>query len=240
MTGNDQPPALVRSAEDLDEFYLEDGAPVTESSYQPENLTEKYIHQGLLKRFPGIQCVVHSHARSVIPFGIGGVPFRPTYHLPGSFIGEEAPVFEIADYYTRNDTQNLLISKLRFGEALANTFLTSAHNASAAALPEPDHDVVLQRGHGFTTVGTSIPQAVFRAVYTTWNAEIQSSAVTINDAAGQNRGVRYVMQQELADSSASYGEAYPREWNLWAAQVGVNPLYKNDLGYASIPGSPSA
>ncbi|KAL8818457.1 MAG: hypothetical protein Q9223_002907 [Gallowayella weberi] len=209
MTGNDQPPALVRSAEDLDEFYLEDGAPVTESSYQPENLTEKYIHQGLLKRFPGIQC-------------------------------EEAPVFEIADYYTRNDTQNLLISKLRFGEALANTFLTSAHNASAAALPEPDHDVVLQRGHGFTTVGTSIPQAVFRAVYTTWNAEIQSSAVTINDAAGQNRGVRYVMQQELADSSASYGEAYPREWNLWAAQVGVNPLYKNDLGYASIPGSPSA
>ena len=22
---------------------------------------------------------------------------------------------------------------------------------------------------------------------------------------------------------------------VWAAQVGVNPLYKNDLGYAAIP-----
>lgn len=100
---------------------------------------------------------------------------------------------------------------------------------------EPDYNLVLQRGHGFTTTGTSILQAVYRAVYTTWNAEVQASAITINDAAGQNRAVRYIAQQELAGNSSLDNGAYPRDWMLWAAQVGVNPLYKNDLGYASIP-----
>ncbi|KAL8680978.1 MAG: hypothetical protein Q9186_002878 [Xanthomendoza sp. 1 TL-2023] len=204
MTGNGQPPALVRSPEDLDEFYLEDASPATERSSQPMDTSERFIHQGLLKRFPNIQ-------------------------------REEAPVFEIADYYAPNDTQDLLVNKVRFGEALANTFLTSAHNASAADLLEPDHNLVLQRGHGFTTVGTSIPEAVYRAVYTTWNAEVQASAITINDAAGNNRGVRYIAQQELPDTLTLDDKAYPRDWLLWAAQVGVNPLYKNDLGHASIP-----
>lgn len=95
--------------------------------------------------------------------------------------------------------------------------------------------MVLQRGHGFTTIGTSIPQAVYRAVYTAWNAEVQASAIAINDAAGQNRGVRYIAQQELPDTQDLDDGAYPREWILWAAQAGVNPLYKNDLGYAEIP-----
>ncbi|KAI4253645.1 MAG: hypothetical protein L6R42_007507 [Xanthoria sp. 1 TBL-2021] len=236
MTGNGQPPALVRSPQDIDEFYLEDASPANEGSQNPMNTSERFIHQGLLKRFPSLQSVVHSHSRSVIPFGIGGVPFQPTYHLAGGFIGEEAPVFEIADYYAPNDTQDLLVNKPRFGQALANTFLTSAHNASSAAdVLEPDYNLVLQRGHGFTTTGTSIPQAVYRAVYTTWNAEVQASAITINDAAGQNRGVRYIAQQELADTLTLDNGAYTRDWMLWAAQVGVNPLYKNDLGYASIP-----
>ncbi|KAL8649863.1 MAG: hypothetical protein Q9226_005397, partial [Calogaya cf. arnoldii] len=99
----------------------------------------------------------------------------------------------------------------------------------------PDHNVVLQRGHGFTTIGTSIPLAVFRAVYTHWNAEVQASAVTINDAAGQNRGVRYIAGKELADTLYLDDQAYPREWRLWAAQVGLNSLYRNDLGDAEIP-----
>ncbi|KAL8695634.1 MAG: hypothetical protein Q9224_003278 [Gallowayella concinna] len=235
MTGNGQPPALVRSPEDIDEFNLEDASPATERTSQPGSTSERFIHQALLKRFPNIQSVVHSHASSVIPFGIAGVPFQPTYLLAGGFIGEEAPVFEIADYYTPNDTQDLLINKPRFGEALANSFLTSAHNASAADHREPDHNLVLQRGHGFTTVGTTIPQAVYRALYTTRNAEVQASAVTINDAAGQNRGVRYIAQQELADTSTLNDQPYPREWLLWIAKVGANSLYKNDLGYASVP-----
>ncbi|KAI4218685.1 MAG: hypothetical protein LQ349_008612, partial [Xanthoria aureola] len=214
MTGNGVPPALVRSPEDLDEFYLEDASPATERSLNPMSTSERFIHQALLKRFPSVKSVVHSHSRAVIPFGIGAVPFQPTNHLAGGFIaqkqkGEEAPVFEIADYYSTNDTQNLLVNKPRFGQALANTFLTPAHNTTTATANDvpatPDCNLVLQRGQGFTTTtATSIPQAVYRAVYTSWNAEVQASAITINDAKGAapNRGVRYIAQRELADTAA--------------------------------------
>lgn len=93
---------------------------------------------------------------------------------------------------------------------------------------------MLQRGHGFTTVGTSLPEAVYRAVYTTWNADVQASAIDINDATAVNRGIRYLSQREVADTLTLENGAFGKEWLVWAAQVEVNPLYKNDLGYASI------
>ncbi|KAL8672997.1 MAG: hypothetical protein Q9168_002558 [Polycauliona sp. 1 TL-2023] len=233
MTGNGVPPALVRSPDDIDEFYIKDASPADNGTAPPMATSERFIHQALLKRFPNLQSVIHSHSRAVIPFGIGGVPFQATYHL-GGFIGEQAPVFDIADYYAPNDTQNMLVNKPSLGEDLASTFLTSAHNTSAGSgVVDPDYKLSLQRGHGFTTIGNSIPQAVLRAVATTWNAEVQASAVTINDAAGQNRGVKYIADKELPDTAHLDDDA--REFVLWAAQVGVNPLYKNDLGYAEIP-----
>lgn len=99
MTGNGVPPALVRSPADIDEFNLQDASPTSDSTSQrnedmgPSSTSERFIHQGLLKRFPSVQSVVHSHSRAVIPFGIGGVPFQPTYHLAGGFIGQSAPPF---------------------------------------------------------------------------------------------------------------------------------------------------
>ncbi|CAO1606290.1 hypothetical protein XANCAGTX0491_009789 [Xanthoria calcicola] len=239
MTGNGVPPALVRSPEDLDEFYLEDASPATERSLNPMSTSERFIHQALLKRFPSVKSVVHSHSRAVIPFGIGAVPFQPTNHLAGGFIGEEAPVFEIADHYTPNDTQNL-VNNPRFGQALANTFLTPSHNTTTTPndIPAgPDYNLVLQRGHGFTTTATSIPQAVYRAVYTTWNAEVQASALTITDAKGAGPEPRRPVYR--ATGTCGHGRprrcSYGRDWMLWAAQVGVNPLYANDLGDAAIP-----
>ena len=100
MTGNGKPPALVRSPEDFDEFYLEDASPANERSSQPEDTSERYIHQGLLKRFPSLQCVVHSHSRSVITFGISGAPFQPTYHLAGGFIGQSILMPGLYNMYT--------------------------------------------------------------------------------------------------------------------------------------------
>ncbi|KAL8993141.1 MAG: hypothetical protein Q9169_006573 [Polycauliona sp. 2 TL-2023] len=233
MTGNGVPPALIRSPEDIDEFYIADASPAGNGTAPPMATSERFIHQALLKRFPSLNSVIHSHSRSVIPFGIGGVPFQATYHT-GGFIGEQAPVFDIADYYTAKDTHNMLVNQPRLGEALASTFLTSAHNTSAATNGvDPDYKLSLQRGHGFTTIGTSIAQAVYRAVLTSWNAEVQASAVTINDAAGQNRGVRYIVGQEVADTAGLDDDA--REFRLWAAQVGVNPLYQNGLGYVEVP-----
>ena len=122
-------------------------------------------------------------------------------------------MFDIADYYLPNDTQNLLVNKERFGDALAKTFLTPAHNASTAIITEPDHYLVLQRGHGFAVLGTSIPETVYRAVYTTWNADVQASALTINHAAEEvNHGVKYLTAEEVSGTLTMDNADYSKEW----------------------------
>ena len=129
----------------------------------------------------------------------------------------------------------MLINNLHLGVALASTFLTSAHNASEANHTEPDHTLVLQRGHGFSVLATSLPEAVYRAVYTTWNAEVDLSALTISHAFGAGRGVEYLTAREAADCLPMDDGDYDKEWPVWAAQVAANPVYKNDLGYAEVP-----
>ena len=87
MTGS-PPPALISSPNDLNEFYVENASSVDPADRTQSPYSERFIHQGILKRFPSQQSVVHSHSRSVIPFAIAGVPFRPTYHMAGGFIGK--------------------------------------------------------------------------------------------------------------------------------------------------------
>ena len=86
MTGS-QPPALVRSPDDLWEFFVDDASPANNLSINQSKYSERFIHQAIYKKFPNQRSVIHSHSRSVIPYGISGVPFRPTYHMAG-FIGK--------------------------------------------------------------------------------------------------------------------------------------------------------
>jgi ribulose-5-phosphate 4-epimerase/fuculose-1-phosphate aldolase len=78
-------PAVVSSARDIGEYYVEDGSPVegTEGGY-----AERFIHSEILKRYPDIQSVVHSHAEDVLPYAVlgGGVELQPVYHMAG-FLG---------------------------------------------------------------------------------------------------------------------------------------------------------
>ena len=252
MTGS-KPPALARSPDDLFKFNVEDASPANDLSINQPKLSERFIHQAIYKRFPDQNSVVHSHARSVVSYGISGAPFRPTYHTAGfigehqkhSYImhvcrltiraGEEAPVFDIADYYLPNDTQNMLVNSLYLGDALARTFLTSAHNTSVTDITEPDHTLVLQRGHGFTVLAANLPQAVYRAVYTAWNAEVDISALTIHQALGARGEIEHLTPRQATDCLTFDDAGYSREWPVWAAQVDANPLYRNDLGYAEVP-----
>ena len=54
-----------------------------------------------------------------------------------------------------------------------------------------DKTVVLMRGHGSVTVGTSIPQVVFRAYYAEMNARLQSEAMKLG-------AVTYLTAEEAA------------------------------------------
>ncbi len=229
MTGK-PPPALVASAQDLAEYNVDDASPVSAADARTAAgaFDERFIHQSILKRYPSQSSVVHSHARSVIPFGISDVTFEPTYHMTG-FMGETVPVFDIADFYLPNDTQNMLINNVRFGGALADAFSTPAHNVTKDNTL-PDFTVVLQRGHGFATVATSIEQAVYRAVYTTWNADVLATAVGVQEAVGGGpSSLKYLTAREAADCVAMNDQGLLKDWPVWVAQTEVDPLYKNYL-----------
>lgn len=184
-------PALVGAA-DLMRIDL-DGAPVDD--LRPAFL-ERFLHAAIYRARPEIMAVVHSHSPSVIPFGIvAGVPLRPTFHMCG-FLGEGAPVFEIRD--AAGEGSDLLIRSNTLGAALAATLGQQA--------------AVLMRGHGATVVGTTLRQAVFRAVYLEVGARVQLQAAALGAAT-------FLTPAEAAAAAAANDGQVDRAWDLWARAV---------------------
>lgn len=78
-------PAVVSSPADLIEYYVEDSATVDPEA--KKGYSERFIHGELFKRFPEVNCVVHSHAEAVLPYVTSGVPLLPVFHMAG-FLGK--------------------------------------------------------------------------------------------------------------------------------------------------------
>jgi HCOMODA/2-hydroxy-3-carboxy-muconic semialdehyde decarboxylase len=131
----------------------------------------------------------------VIPFGATRQPLRPIFHMSG-FLGEGAALFDIRE--TAGDT-DMLISNSALGVAMAK------------ALGEKS--VVLMRGHGSTVVGSSVEQAVYRAIYAEVNARLQIEATQL----GQ---VTYLNEQEARKAAATNDTVLSRPWELWVREVG--------------------
>jgi ribulose-5-phosphate 4-epimerase/fuculose-1-phosphate aldolase len=156
---------------------------------------ERYIHGEIYRTRPDVMAVVHSHSPSVIPFGVTRTKLRPIYHM-GSFLWSGAPVFEIRSQRQDND---LLIRDRPLGKALAEALGSCT--------------CVLMRGHGMTVVGDSIPEAVFRAIYTEMNARLQIQA-------GQLEGpIEFLSEQEGRRSTAANRGTLERPWELWKAKA---------------------
>ena len=171
-----------------------DGAPVRPDG--PPVYLERFIHAEIYRARPDVMSVVHSHSPAVLPLSVTrGVSLRCVCHMAG-FIGTGAPVFEIRD--VEGDGTDLLIRSNRTGAALAECLGGGA--------------VVLMRGHGSTTVGASLRQAVFRAVYAEANARIQCEAMKLG-------AVEYLTAAEAAAASAASDTQLARPWALWAAEV---------------------
>lgn len=156
---------------------------------------ERYIHSEIYKAQPTVQAVVHSHSPAVIPFGVTNAKLRPIYHM-SSFLGCDVPVFEIRD--TGGDATDMLIRTPLLGAALAQTL--------------GDATVALMRGHGNVVVGRSLPEAVYRAVYTEANARLQADAMRLGDGR-----VIYLSDGEAAASMATNAVVLTRAWQLWKA-----------------------
>lgn len=185
-------PGLVRHA-DIVSFDL-DGTAL--DAHGQRVYLERFIHAEIYRARPDVQAVVHSHSPSVIPFGVTQQPLRPIFHMCG-FLGAGAALFEIRD--VAGDT-DLLVSNGPLGVALA-----AALGARTA---------VLMRGHGSTVVGSSVEQAVYRAIYTEINARLQLQATQLGE-------VTYLNAQEAGKAAAANDTQLARAWELWTREIGT-------------------
>lgn len=186
-------PALVTTNDILP--YDLDSNPLVDNP--PPVYLERFIHGEIYRKHPSVVAVVHSHAASVIPFGVvKDVKLRAINHMAG-FLNQAAPVFEIRDH--AGDCSDLLIRDPQLGVALSEAL--------------GDSPVVLMRGHGATIVGTDLRQAVFRAIYAAENAALQSQAMQLGGA------VTFLTEGEAESTSRMADATLHRAWELWVRNV---------------------
>jgi ribulose-5-phosphate 4-epimerase/fuculose-1-phosphate aldolase len=96
-------PALVESPDDLISYHVSDSSPVNPNA--DKGYLERFIHGELYKRYPGVNCVIHSHSEAVLPYASTQVPLVPVFHMAG-FLGElssyVAPGVVVLDKYRAN------------------------------------------------------------------------------------------------------------------------------------------
>jgi HCOMODA/2-hydroxy-3-carboxy-muconic semialdehyde decarboxylase len=184
-------PALVTAA-DLMELDV-DSEPLAGDARK--GFIERYIHGEIYRSRPDVMAVVHSHAPSVIPFGITKTKLRPVYHM-GAFLWLGAPVWDIRKVREEND---LLVRDRALGKALAGTL--------------GNCNCVLMRGHGVTVVGSSVQEAVFRAIYTELNARVQLQSTLLEGP------IEFLSDHEARAVDAANRSTLERPWELWKKHI---------------------
>ena len=184
-------PALVTEADlvtcNLDGEVL---APTGGKTY-----VERFIHSEIYKARPDVHSVVHSHSPAVIPFGVTGARLRPICHMSG-FLGATVPVYEIRR--NAGESSDLLIRNQTLGRALAESLGSAT--------------VALMRGHGSVTVGVSIQQAVFRAIYTENSARLQLEASRLGE-------INFLTDGEAQATSDMNDQHLDRPWQMWVRRA---------------------
>jgi len=157
--------------------------------------TERYIHGEIYKMRPDVVAVVHTHAPSLIPFGVTKVPLKPMYHR-SAFISFGIPVFEIRD---RAGMTDMLIRNPTLGHDLAEVL--------------GSHPAALMRGHGAVVTGPSLPRVVGRTIFLALNATLQMQAMSMGGP------ITYMDDEEARKIEAREGHGLARTWEGWKRKV---------------------
>jgi HCOMODA/2-hydroxy-3-carboxy-muconic semialdehyde decarboxylase len=191
--------AELVTAKDIIEFDL-DSRPVDTHGLPTSALfTERYIHGEIYKQRPDVIAVVHTHAPSLIPFGVTNVPLKPMYHR-SAFISFGIPVFEIRE---RAGMTDMLIRNPTLGHNLADTL--------------GDHPAALMRGHGAVIVGPSLPRVVGRTIFLALNATLQAQAMSMGTT------ITYMDPEEARKIEEREGHGLARTWDGWKKKVMAKP-----------------
>ncbi|MGI5268776.1 class II aldolase/adducin family protein [Nonomuraea sp. CA-218870] len=148
------------------------------------------LHTRILERRPDVACVVHAHPRDVVVADLAGLPILPVvgaYDIPGAALAADGvPVYPRA--------------------VLVHTPGLADEAADALG---PRHAVVM-RGHGLTTAGASVAEAVLRAASV---QAIASISLSIAAAGGTPRPIPEEDRAELPNlgSGLNLGAAWRHE-----------------------------
>jgi len=156
---------------------------------------ERYLHGEILRARPDVVAVAHSHSPSVIAFGLSNTPMLAMYHN-AAFLAAGVPVFDIREKF---GTTDIVISTAAKGAALAQVLA--------------DKSVALLRAHGMVAVGSSLPVAVFRAIFTVTSANIQHQALAL----GGPLAALDAEEGRIAD--VVNVQIVGRTWDLWKSRV---------------------
>lgn len=165
------------------------------------------IHSEVLKRRPDTQAVVHAHAPSVIAADLAGLEFQPivgAYNIPAMRMAAEGiPVYP----------RSLLINTEELGADVA------------AALG--DSPALILRGHGVVTVGSTIEEAVVRAL----NLEILARMLLLSS---NNGHVRHRVSEEDMSLTPDLGSTFNNSyvWEYQRARLKLAGLSVSDLTLA--------
>ncbi|MGW5105999.1 class II aldolase/adducin family protein [Nocardia sp. NPDC004123] len=153
------------------------------------------LHAQILARRPEIVCVVHAHPRDVVAADLAGLPILPivgAYDIPGAALAQGGvPVFPRA----------ALIATSDLGDAVADSL--------------GNRPLVIMRGHGLTSTGSGVAEAVLRAISVD---AIASISLSVAAAGGTLRSISAEDIAQLPDLGAGLNLAVA--WRHELARLG--------------------
>lgn len=157
----------------------EPGAPGELQGWSPPN--ELPLHTEVLRSRPEVAAVVHAHPEAVVAADLAGLGIRPivgAFDMPGAKLAHAGvPVYPRA-VLVRNRT------------------LAAEMLAAMGSRP-----VVLLRGHGLTSAGAGVPEAVLNALSVDRIAQL---SLTVASAGGRLRDLPEADMAELPDLGGAF------------------------------------
>jgi ribulose-5-phosphate 4-epimerase/fuculose-1-phosphate aldolase len=169
-------------------FDGEPGAAGELDGWSPPN--ELPLHTEVLRSHPDVQAVVHAHPPAVVAADLAGLGIRPivgAFDMPGAKLAAGGvPVYP----------RGVLVRDRRLAAEMVQAM--------------GDRPVVVLRGHGLTSSGSSVPEAVLRAVSVD---QIARLSLTIASAGGEVRELPPEDMAELPDLGGAFnlGTAWRHE-----------------------------
>ena len=180
---------LFTTPDDVHLVPLHGEPPELPDGYVPPS--ELPIHTEMLRRRPEVAAVVHAHPPAVITADLAGLPLRPivgAYNIPAARLARDGiPVYP----------RGVLIRRAELAAEMADAM----GEAPACVL----------RGHGVTTTGATIAEAVIRALNLEALARI---TLGVAAAGGQPRDLPAADLAELPDLGATLNEQHLWRYHL--------------------------